>query len=92
MTQQNYTPLPKEELAKIKPGDVIERMLAFCIPVYLTVEKVENDIIDAGWTFDVNSGLEVDEDIPVPCSYIRRVLTEDQKEYLRQGNKTVPYK
>ena len=81
--KQEYTPLTKEQYQAIKPGDVIERMLAFCIPMYSNVQKVEDNIIDAGWTFDRNTGLEIDEDIPLSVSYIRRVLTEEQKELLK---------
>lgn len=81
--KQEHTPLTKEQYQAIKPGDVIERMLAFCIPMYLNVQKVEDGIIDAGWTFDRNTGLEIDEDIPLSVSYIRRVLTEEQKELLK---------
>ena len=81
--KQEYTPLTKEQYQAIKPGDVIERMLAFCIPMYLNVQKVEDNIIDAGWTFDRNTGLEIDGDIPLSVSYIRRVLTEEQKELLK---------
>lgn len=87
----NYNPLPPEELKKIKKGDVIERMLGFSIPCYLIVQDVKNGIIDAGWIFDQNTGLEVDKDISTTVSYIRRVLTEEQKEFLNQGNKEVPY-
>lgn len=82
--KQEYTPLTKEQYQAIKPGDVIERMLAFCIPMYLNVQKVEDNIIDAGWTFDRNTGLEIDEDIPQTVSYIRRVLTEEQKEIVKK--------
>jgi hypothetical protein len=81
--KQEHTPLTKEQYQAIKPGDVIERMLAFCIPMYLNVQKVEDGIIDAGWTFDRNTGLEIDGDIPQTVSYIRRVLTEEQKELLK---------
>jgi len=86
-----YTPLEEDKLASIKAGDVIERMLAFTIPIYLIVQKVEEGIIDAGWTFDVKTGLEIDKDIPTTVSYIRRVLTEEQKELLKNGAKEVPY-
>lgn len=88
---QTYTPLTKEQYNNIKAGDVIERMLAFAIPMYLVVQKVENGLIDAGWTFDVNTGLEMDEEIPSTVSYIRRVLTEEQKQLLKDGAKVVPY-
>ncbi len=85
--KQAYTPLPKETIRAIKIGDVIERMLGFAIPVYLNVVDVTENIIDCGWTFDRNTGLEVDEDIPTTVSYIRRVLTEEQKEIIKNGGK-----
>ena len=82
-----YTPLTKEELHNIKPGDVIERMLGFSIPVYLIVQSVSETIIDCGWTFDRNTGLEIDEDIPTTVSYIRKVLTEEEKILVKDGKK-----
>lgn len=77
---QSYTPMTKEQLQAIKPGDVVERMLAFSIPCYLIVQSVENGIIDCGWTFSRETGLEIDEDIPVTVSYLRKVLTEKEKQ------------
>lgn len=85
--EQSYDPLSKEELLAIKAGDVIERMLAFSIPCYLIVQKIENGIIDAGWTFSQETGLEIDEDIPSTVSYIRRVLTEEQKTIVKETGK-----
>lgn len=85
--EQNYTPLTKEEYNSIKAGDVIERMLAFAVPVYLVVQKVEGNIIDCGWEFDRNTGLEIDEDIPTTVSYISKILTEEQKEIVKNGGK-----
>lgn len=83
-----YKPLiTKEELLNIKKGDVLERMLAFSIPVYIIVQKVTEDVIDAGWTFNRHTGLEIDDDISTTVSYIRRVLTEEQKEIIKQGGK-----
>lgn len=82
-----YEPLTKEQLHSIQPGDVIERMLAFSIPVYLKVQKVNDKIIDAGWTFDRKTGLEMDEDLSSPASYISRVLTEEQKKTIKKGGK-----
>lgn len=87
MTGQSYTPLSKEEILSIKPGDVIERMLAFSIPCYLVVQSVSDTIIDAGWAFDRNTGLEIDKDISTTVSYIRRVLNEEQKEIVKSGGK-----
>lgn len=94
MGAQTYTPLDKETLLAIKKGDVIERMLAFSIPVYLIVAEVTEDRIKSAWEFDRATGLEVDEDlqdmsVPVEkrlqISYIRRVLTEEQKEIISKG-------
>lgn len=72
--KQEHNPLTKEEYNSIKPGDVIVRMLAFCIPMQLVVQSVSDTIIDAGWTFDRNTGLEIDEDIPVTVSYISEIF------------------
>jgi len=82
-----YKPLTKEQYNSIKPGDVIERMLGFTIPCYLVVQSVTNDIVDAGWTFDRNTGLEVDEDIPTTVSYISKILTEEEKETVKLKGK-----
>ena len=90
--KQKYTPLPKETLLSIKVGDVVERMLAFAIPQYLVVQSMDDKTFDAGlWTFDRNTGVEIDEDIPSTVSYIRRVLTEEQKQLLDSGADVVPY-
>lgn len=78
--KQEYKPLTKEELASIKPGDVIERMLAFCIPCELIVQSVDEKIIDAGWIFDRLTGLEIDEDIPTTVSYISRIIKRKEDE------------
>ena len=83
MPKQEYFPMDKESLRAIKAGDVIERMLGFAIPVYLIVQSVTEDFIDAGWIFDRNTGLEIDEDISVKVSYIKRVLNEEEKAALK---------
>jgi len=75
--KQSYTPLTKEEYHSIKKGDVIERMLAFAIPMELVVQSVTDDVIDCGWTFDRNTGLEIDDDIPVKVSYISRIIKQE---------------
>ena len=75
MSKQEYKPLTKEQYNSIKVGDVIERMLAFCIPCYLNVQEVTDKVIDCGWTFDRNTGLEINEDIPTTVSYISKILT-----------------
>lgn len=100
MDKQKYTPMSVEDLSKIKAGDVVERMLAFSIPVYPKVKKVTEDRIISVWEFDRATGLEIDEDIQdmtiplknrMQISYIRRVLTEEQKAHLDAGYKEVPY-
>ena len=83
----NYKPLSQEELQTIKKGDVVERMLAFKIPMYLVVQEVTDNVIDCGWTFDRNTGLELDEYIPVTVSYISKVLTEEEKEIVKNNGK-----
>ena len=82
-----HNPLTKEQYRAIKPGDVIERMLAFTIPMYLNVQTVDEKIIDCGWIFDRNTGLEIDEDIPVTVSYISKVLNENEKAIIKNGGK-----
>lgn len=98
--KQSYTPMTKDSLLKIKKGDVIERMLGFCIPIYIIVQEVTENRIKCIWEFDRETGLEVDEDLQdmsVPMkdrmqiSYIRRVLNDEQKAILDNGAKEVPY-
>lgn len=78
--KQEYHPLTKEEYLSIKPGDVVERMLAFCIPMKLVVQNVTDDIIDCGWTFNRHTGLEVDEDIACTVSYISKIIKKEDLE------------
>lgn len=89
MTKQSYEPLSKEELRAIKEGDIIQRMLAFCIPVYLRVDEVTEDSIKAGWVFDRHTGLEIDEYIPITVSYIRQVMSPEEADALIAANKIV---
>lgn len=89
---QTHTPLTKEQYNSIKKGDVIERMLAFAVPMYLNVQNVSDKIIDCGWTFDRNTGLEIDEDIPVTVSYISKILNDEQKEYLKTNKDLTNFK
>jgi len=85
--KQTYNPLTKEDYRSIKVGDVIERMLAFSIPCYLVVQSVTENLIECGWTFDRNTGLEVDDMIPSTVSYISRVLNEEEKGIIKNGGK-----
>ena len=78
--KQAYEPMSAEALANIKEGDILERMLAFAIPMPIIVQSVNETIIDAGWQFDRRTGLEIDEDIPTKVSYIRRVLTVEEAD------------
>ena len=84
MKNQKYNPIEKEILLSIKKGDVIERMLGFCVPMYLIVQEVSETVIYCGWTFDRNTGLEIDEDISATVSYISKVLTEEEKEQVKK--------
>jgi hypothetical protein len=82
-----YTPMSKKDLHNIQEGDVIERMLGFQIPVYLIVKNITENTIEAGWIFDRNTGLEIDEDIPLAVSYIRKILTEEEKVIVKEKGK-----
>ena len=75
---QSHNPLSEKEYQSIKPGDVIERMLAFSMPMNIVVQSVSENEIDAGWIFARNTGLEIDEDISVPVSYISKILTAEE--------------
>lgn len=88
--KQNFNPLTQEQYRSIKTGDVIERMLGFAVPMYLNVGEVTEDKIDCGWVFDRNTGIEIDEDIPMPVSYISRILTEEEKKIVADGGKLEP--
>jgi hypothetical protein len=79
--KQSYNPLTKEAYHSIKKGDVIVRMLAFCMPDKLIVNEVTENVITAGWwEFDRNTGVEIDEDISVPVSYISEIILETSEE------------
>lgn len=48
----------------LKVGDRVVRMLAGKLPMDLKVTKVEGNIITCGWwTFDMETGAEIDEDL-----------------------------
>lgn len=96
MEEKGYKPLTKEEYNSIKVGDVLERMLGFVIPVYVNVINVTDTVIDCGWTFDRNTGLEIDEflqdindrrEVKLQISYISKILSEEQKEIVKNGGK-----
>lgn len=50
---------------EVKAGDKIKRMLADTVPMVLTVEKIDDDLIHTygGWMFDRKTGAEVDPDL-----------------------------
>jgi hypothetical protein len=77
--KQEYIPMSKEALREIKVGDIIERMLDFCISCKFIVSKVTEDRIYAAlWEFDRNTGLEIDEDIPCTVSYIKGIIPPEE--------------
>jgi hypothetical protein len=79
--QQSYKPLSVQEYESIKVGDIIIRMIAFVLPIELTVTAVDEKVITTGaWRFDRKTGIEIDEDIPTAVSYISEILepTEDE--------------
>jgi hypothetical protein len=48
----------------IKPGDIVVRMLGGTIPMELVVTEVSDTVITCGdWTFDRNTGAEIDADL-----------------------------
>jgi len=62
----------------IKKEDTIFRMLAGCIPMKLRVSKIDDSLIHAvgGWTFNRDTGVEIDEFIPSIVSYLVHELPE----------------
>jgi len=61
------------------PGDTVVRMLGGQIPMDMTVEKIEDDLIYmvGGWTFDPATGYEVDEELNLPEGVIASYLIKD---------------
>lgn len=49
----------------IKEGDKIVRLLSGLVPMTMTVERVDDILIHCagGWTFDRETGVEVDDDL-----------------------------
>jgi hypothetical protein len=51
------------------------------MPDKLIVNEVTENVITAGWwEFDRNTGVEIDEDISVPVSYISEIILETSEE------------
>ena len=51
------------ELANLKVGDTVTRMLGGSIPMELVISRID-DVIECGpWTFNKDTGLEIDEDL-----------------------------
>ena len=49
---------------RVRPGDVVTRMLAGAIPIQLKASSIDDDLIHCGpWTFDRVTGIEVDEEL-----------------------------
>jgi len=63
----------------LKPGDVVIRMLGGQIPMNMTVEKIDDDLIYmvGGWTFDPTTGYEVDEELNLPAGVIASYLIKE---------------
>lgn len=76
--EQHFTPLTKEEYHSIKEGDIIERLLAFSIPMNLKVTSVLEDVITCGyWEFERDTGLEIDEAFSARVSYISKIIEQN---------------
>lgn len=62
----------------VKEGDTVIRLLSGLIPMELKVTKVTEEFIFCGdWTFDINTGGEVDTDlgwdgVTVTGSYLKK--------------------
>lgn len=51
-------------LSELKVGDKVTRMLAGIIPHELIITEIKDGLIYCGdWTFDLETGIEVDDDI-----------------------------
>jgi len=56
---------------KVREGDEVLRLLAGQIPVRLKVTRITEELIICGpWKFDRITGIEIDEDIPIPISHL----------------------
>jgi hypothetical protein len=56
---------------KLEVGQQVTRMLGGMIPMQLKVTDITDDkIICGAWQFCINSGVEIDEDMDSPASYI----------------------
>ena len=54
-----------------KKGDKVRRMLAGVKPLDLIISEVKDDLIICGWwTFDRDTGIEVDDDISCQVSHL----------------------
>lgn len=84
--EQNWQIMRRPSYRDVEVGDVVLRLLAGVIPMSLIVTKVDDKLIycgtdDApgtmepvhGWTFDRDTGVEVDEDIPMAVSFLTAV-------------------
>lgn len=56
---------PHENFLNVKPGDIVQRVMAEEIPMRLEVELVTENLIvtKGGWTFDRQTGIEEDPEI-----------------------------
>jgi hypothetical protein len=81
--------VPRGNFRHVKVGDTVTRMLAGQIPMKLGVTKVDDDLIYCGfadpeqaWTFDRDTGAEVDDDLRWGPQYRRTgsYLVDKEKE------------
>jgi hypothetical protein len=60
-----------KKIADLVPGDLVERNM-LGIKMGLRVSHVDAQLVHCGpWTFDRETGAEVDEDLSISCSRIR---------------------
>lgn len=74
---------PKRQfLYALQPGDKVQRLLAGIVPMTLNVSHVDDKVITCGpWTFDRDTGIEIDEDLGWGTAYSGSYLvpsTEDE--------------
>lgn len=69
--KEDFEPLCELDFPKLQKDDIILRQLGGLIPMELKITDVTEDrIICGSWEFDRNTGIEIDEMIPVQVSHI----------------------
>lgn len=63
LPEPGAAPIP-DSFRNVQVGDVVTRLLGGSIPMRLQVTDLDDELIHCGgWTFDRDSGFEVDEDL-----------------------------